>query len=267
VIQSRNSQSVPEAALTARSVLASTLLGTKPPRLPVGHLVRAGALFGIAEGTVRTALSRMASAGEVEADEGWYRLSGRLLDRQRRQDDSRAAARVDWHGGWWLAVVREGRRPAPERAGLRAAAVALRFGELREGVWLRPANLDPHRLPRAAVVLDAQCHRFGVAEVGELEPTTVWDLDGWTVRAQYLQQHLDELVGRLDDGDTGALAPGFVLSADVLRHFQADPLLPDELLPNDWPGPSLRQHYDRYDRSFRVLLRRWFATNGRAERV
>ena len=36
------------------------------------------ALFGIAEGTVRTALSRMAAAGEVEADDGWYRLSGRL---------------------------------------------------------------------------------------------------------------------------------------------------------------------------------------------
>ena len=44
-----------EPPLTTRSVLASTLLGTRPPRLPVGRLVRAGALFGIAEGTVRTA--------------------------------------------------------------------------------------------------------------------------------------------------------------------------------------------------------------------
>src|SRR5829696_3691172 len=94
-----------ERRLTARSVLASTLLGTRPPRLPVGRLVRAGALFGIAEGTVRTALSRMAAAGEVDADDGWYRLSGALLERQRRQDESRAAATVAWDGRWSLAVV------------------------------------------------------------------------------------------------------------------------------------------------------------------
>src|SRR3954467_7316333 len=96
-----------EPPLPTRSVVASTLLGTRPPRLPVGRLVRAGALFGIAEGTVRTALSRMAAAGEVEAAGGGYRLSGRLVERQQRQDASRAATRlVPWSGRWWMAIVR-----------------------------------------------------------------------------------------------------------------------------------------------------------------
>ena len=36
--------------LTARSVLLSALLGTTPPRLPVGRLVRAAELFGITIG-------------------------------------------------------------------------------------------------------------------------------------------------------------------------------------------------------------------------
>jgi phenylacetic acid degradation operon negative regulatory protein len=261
VIQSRNDEQPAESSLTARSVLASTLLGTRPPRLPVGHLVRAGALFGIAEGTVRTALSRMAAAGEVRAEDGWYRLTGRLVDRQRRQDDSRAAARLPWPGTWWMAVVRDGRRPAVERAGLRSAAAALRFAELREAVWLRPANLDPDRLPTAAEILAAQCHRFDVTAVdGEPRPADLWDLDAWAERARQLQARLDHLVGRLEAGDTGALAPGFVLSADVLRHFQADPLLPDELLLPDWPGAALRHHYDRYDAAFRTLLRWWFAS-------
>src|SRR3954467_12142199 len=95
-----------EPPLPTRSVVASTLLGTRPPRLPVGHLVRAGALFGIAEGTVRTALSRMAASGEVVADDGCYRLSGRLVERQQRQEASRSAARADaWSGRWWLDVV------------------------------------------------------------------------------------------------------------------------------------------------------------------
>ena len=248
--------------------------------------MRAGALFGIAEGTVRTALSRMAAAGEVEAADGWYRLSGRLVERQQRQDASRSAARlVPWSGRWWMAVVRAARRPAAERARLRAAMTTLRFGELREGVWLRPANLDPERSPAASAALAGQCHRFDVdsprdspdsmpASMWDSPPDSspgqsaadlaaaLWDLAGWAARARALERTLDALVGTLERHDPAALAPGFVLSAAVLRHFQADPLLPDELLPPDWPGDDLRQRYDRYDRAYRALLAEWFAGVG-----
>jgi phenylacetic acid degradation operon negative regulatory protein len=65
---------------TARSVILSVLLGTEPPRLPVGLLVGTTELFGITDNTTRTALSRMSSAGEVRADDGWYEIaSPRLL--------------------------------------------------------------------------------------------------------------------------------------------------------------------------------------------
>ena len=83
--------------LTARSVLLSVLLGSDPPRLPVLLLVRTTGLFGIAEGTTRTALSRMAAAGEVQALGGAYELSApRLLARQARQSASRTGATLPW---------------------------------------------------------------------------------------------------------------------------------------------------------------------------
>jgi phenylacetic acid degradation operon negative regulatory protein len=44
----------------------------------------------------------------------------------------------------------------------------------------------------------------------------------------------------------------------VLRHFQADPLLPEELLPRGWPGAALRTEYDRFDAAYRALLRDYF---------
>ena len=67
---------------------------------------------------------------------------------------------------------------------------------------------------------------------------------------------------RAHDGhDTRALAPGFVMSAAVLRHFQADPLLPSELLPARWPGAALRDEYDRFDAAYRAVLREWFRAN------
>ena len=46
--------------------------------------------------------------------------------------------------------------------------------------------------------------------------------------------------------------------AAVLRQFQSDPLLPDTLLPPDWPGIALRSEYDRYDRAYRAVLQEWF---------
>ena len=45
--------------LTARGVIASTLIGTNPPLLSARRLVRVGELFGINAGTIRVALSRM----------------------------------------------------------------------------------------------------------------------------------------------------------------------------------------------------------------
>ena len=41
---------IAERQLTARSVMASTLLGTEPPVLSARVLVRAAAMFGITEG-------------------------------------------------------------------------------------------------------------------------------------------------------------------------------------------------------------------------
>ncbi len=245
--------------LTARSIVASTLLGVDPPRLPTRTLVRSGELFGIAEGTTRVALSRMVGAGEVEPDGDGYRLAGRLLDRQARQTASRIAATEPWDGTWELALVRSGRaRAAADRAALRQALGDLRLGELREGVWLRPANLAADRSPEARRVAGAQCLWAGHAAVEpDPAPDDLWDLAAWSAGAASLRSELAGLLPRLEAGETGALADGFVTSAAVLRHLQHDPLLPPALLPPGWPGDGLRRHYDRYDAAFRAAWLGW----------
>src|SRR5688500_2876021 len=101
-----------EAPLTARSIIASTLLGLRPPELGPRALIRAGEAFDIAEGTTRVALSRMVAAGELVADKGTYRLAGRLLDRMSRQDASRRPTLRRWNGEWVTAVVTKSGRSA-----------------------------------------------------------------------------------------------------------------------------------------------------------
>ncbi|MEU4211639.1 PaaX domain-containing protein, C- domain protein [Streptomyces sp. NPDC026206] len=235
--------------LTARSVVLSTLLGHHPPALPARALVRVGQLFGTAEGTVRTALTRMVAAGDLEQRDGTYRLTDRLLARQARQDDSRAPRTRPWAGGWEIAVVTGERRAAPDRAALRQAMAALRLAELREGCWLRPANLVRDRPP----VVTGQCTLLTGAPEGDPAAlaAALWDLDGWARHARALEAALEALPEGPD-----RLAERFTVSAAVLRHLLADPVLPPALLPAGWPGGRLRSRYEAFDRDFRGLLLR-----------
>lgn len=230
--------------LSARSVVLSTLLGAHPPHLPARGLVMVGELFDIAEGTIRVAISRMVAAGDLVQDGGAYRLSDRLVQRQARQDESLSPRTRSWQGAWEIAVVTAERRTAADRVALRAAMTGLRLAELREGTWLRPANLVR---PRPSIV-DDQCTllegRPDGADGGLA--ATLWDLDSWAHRARLLHAALDR---------AGGPAAGFTVSAAVLRHLLADPLLPARLLPEDWPGADLRRRYEEFAASFRTLLR------------
>ncbi|HEX2578717.1 MAG TPA: PaaX family transcriptional regulator C-terminal domain-containing protein [Aquihabitans sp.] len=245
--------------LTARSVIASTLLGVSPPELPTRSLVATAELLGVAPGTARVAMSRMVAAGELEATGDGYRLVGRpLLTRRSRQELSRRGPAGRWDGTWRTGVVTTEGRTAGARAELRAAMGALRFGELREGVWLRPDNLPAGALPDQEALVAAECTWVrGRPEDPVAVVTRCWDLDGWARRAAALQREVDRLGARLADHDHTALAEGFVASAAVLRHLQADPLLPPELTPDAWPGPALRRGHAAYDDAFKATLAAW----------
>ena len=249
----------PLPPLTARSVVASVLLGTHPPVMSARALVQSATLFGLAEGTVRTAVSRMVAKGELSRrDDGRYELAGHLAARQERQSASRSPELRQWSGNWEMWVVGASAREAPERAELRRSARALRLGELRDGVWLRPDNLDPARLPAESAVLADQARRFSTQPNHDDElPGQLWDLTAWNDEAVELRRQMAAVHRRLDDDDTQALAPGFLLAAAVLRHLNEDPLLPDELLPRNWQGGRLRFDYAAYDSSYSALLTRW----------
>jgi phenylacetic acid degradation operon negative regulatory protein len=250
--QPRNDGGDGPRALTARSVLASALLGEDPPELPVAHLVHLAGLFGIGDNRARVALSRMVAAGEAVTDgRGTYRLAGPLLERAARQRQGLRAGTGPWDGTWHLVVVAAPGRSAEERSHRRRLLTASRLAEQREGVWLRPANLplDPAVIGHADVV--AYTARPEVPP-GPLA-ADLFDLAGWAAGADRLLALL--AVTRVEGPDD--LAGGFVRSAAVVRHLAADPLLPDPLLPAGWPGPVLRDAYRTWDARYREVLRAW----------
>ncbi|MFI5673780.1 PaaX family transcriptional regulator C-terminal domain-containing protein [Streptomyces cellulosae] len=221
--------------LSARSVVLSLLLGAHPPELAVKDLVRAVEPFGVGGSTLRAALSRMVAAGDLQRTDSVHRLSDRLLARQRRQDDAVHPRTRAWDGDWEMVVVTATGRGPAERAELRARLTRLRLAELREGVWLRPANLRrplPGDLPSLTQHYTARPER----PAPELA-ASLWPLDAWAATARALLAH----VARTDRP-----ADRLTAFAAVVRHLLGDPVLPPPLLPADWPGTDLRAAYTDY---------------------
>jgi len=246
--------------LSARSLVASLLLRSRPPRMPGARLVQWCGLFGIAEGTARVALSRMVERGELYVHDGTYELAGRVAGRVPAQDWSIDPQRRVWKGMWRTGVVCGGARAADERGALRDAMRRLRYAELRDGVWTRPDNL-----PRASGstdswrVADAQCQWWTGRPVGDPRALAgdLFDGAGWDARARVLVDRLQTASRGLGPSDEG-LAHAFVVGASALAHLRADPLLPGELVPGRPQGERLRRAYRRYEAAFSAALTSWF---------
>ncbi len=220
--------------MTARSVVLSVLLGAHPAWATAAELIRLTADFDIKEATLRVALTRMVGAGDLVRSEDGYRLSERLLVRQRRQDDAINPQLRPWDGTWTTLIITSVGIDARTRANLRTVLQQNRFAEMREGVWLRPDNVE------ISLPDDVLC-RVRLMRSYDDDPAELagqlWDLSVW---AHTGRQLLDDMAAATD-------VPGrFTAAAGIVRHLLTDPVLPDELLPDDWPGTALREAYARF---------------------
>lgn len=224
----------PPIRMTARSVVLSVLLGAHPASATSAELLRLTADFGLKETTLRVALTRLVAAGDLIRSVDGYGLSERLLARQRRQDEAVNPLTRPWDGDWLAVVITSIGCDARTRAALRSGLSERRFAELREGIWMRPDNIDVDLGAELSVhtrLLTARDER--PAELaGKL-----WDLAGWAVAGREL---LAEMARATD-------VPGrFMVAAAMVRHLRRDPVLPPELLPPDSPGSQIRNRYEEF---------------------
>jgi phenylacetic acid degradation operon negative regulatory protein len=220
--------------MTARSVVLSVLLGAHPAWASAAELIRLTSDFGIREPTLRVALTRMVGAGDLIRSADGYRLAERLLARQRRQDDAMRPQLRPWRGYWTTVIVTSVGTDPRTRAALRTTLHDKRFGELREGVWMRPDNLE--------VDMDAELRaRVRIVQARDDAPAELagqlWDLSSWARTGHRLLAEMSEAAN---------VPARFVVAAAIVRHLLIDPVLPSELLPADWPGAPLRAAYNDF---------------------
>lgn len=213
---------------------------------PVAALVRLLAPVGIAAPAVRTAISRMVIQEWLEpvtiAGGRGYRATPQAI---RRLDEAadRIYRRTEpvWDGTWHLVFV----TPPTTRAGrskVRADLRYLGYGELTADVWVSPyrrSELVP-ALARADVRVRTAC-----ASDVDPPPTEAWDLAGLAAAYERWLDQADDLVAQHaspgdtstpEHGDEAAFAARFHLVHEWRKFLFADPGLPDQLLPDPWPG-------------------------------
>ena len=154
----------------------------------------------------------MVSAGDLVRSADGYRLADRLLARQRRQDDAMRPQLRSWRGTWTTLIITSVGTDARIRAALRTTLHQKRFGELREGVWMRPDNLE--------LDLDADVRdRVRIVHAHDDDPVELagqlWDLPSWAHTGERLLADMtdagdvpDKFVTAAGDGAPPADRPG-----------------------------------------------------------
>jgi phenylacetic acid degradation operon negative regulatory protein len=209
---------------------------------PVAAVVRLLEPVGIGAPAVRTAISRMVRDGWLEPVQTGGGRGYRTTDRANRRIDATTERvyrrdRRRWDGHWHLVLLASTTERAA-RARLRADLRFLGYADLGGDVWVSPfASRElPAVLQRAGVTA-----RTARADHVEPPPTDAWDLEGlraayagWMTTAERL---VDDRLGAADlDQDRAAFAARFHLVHEWRKFLFDDPGLPDELLPEEWPG-------------------------------
>lgn len=263
--------SVDPSAKSLTLDLLSTLAGGT---MPVSALVKAGELFGIAENSLRVALARLVTSGQVDRDDrGRYRLGRSAAPVDRRVTSWRRLG--ERHRPWsdgWVGVYTAGipRRPSDQQTQRRLRALRfLGFGELAPGLWLRPDNLrggvDAVREDLVGLGLEA-----GVLVVGihALDAATdahargLWDVASLCAAyrrsladIEASERHLPMI------SEEQAMVESFLLGGRVIRQLVLDPLLPEPILPVG-DRDALVEAMRRYDRLGRACWAAFLERNG-----
>jgi len=229
----------------------------------LGSLVKLVEPLGLNERLVRTAVNRLATDDWLARQTIGRRAFYGLSDTGRRRFE-RATRRIyagsppAWDGRWRIVVAGAIRADDARRDGLRRELTWQGFGAIAPGVFAHPMSetteldqtLRDLGLADQVVVFDTEATANGTLTssdaLGPMRGLAAhgWDLD--RLGAAY-RGFLDRFrpIWRGLKGDS-RIDPehGFVIRTLLIHEYRRailrDPMLPDELLPIDWPGTAAR---------------------------
>lgn len=201
--------------------------------------------FGVSESATRSALSRTVKRGTLTPQRLDGVITYVLTDRARKSQASKLDSVVQfgsdafgWDGKWSACIftVPEVRRDARQR--FRNGLASLGYGQTADGVWLNP--WDRHAETRKLAdlhLIDLLLIRGPVDTHGQLDPLAGFQLE-------YLRHLYEDYLRSFESvsteisqgrGTTSTLEVRTRALRDWRRIAAADPQLPRDVLPSDWP--------------------------------
>lgn len=256
---------------SARSLLLTILGEFVHPRdgsAWTGTLVSGLAALGVEEKSARQTIARTANQGLIESERHGRRVRWKVTT-EGRAILAEGTERIygflrnprTWDGQWLVvaAAVPESQRSTRHK--LRTRLTWLGLGCPTPGMWIIPDADKEAEVQATLADLDLADRAF--AWVGRraagTDPASLldaaWDLD--EVRARY-----HEFTAEFSDRSVADDAEAFVAQVELIQAWRsfpfADPDLPAELLPRDWPGPQAATlFHTRRDRWHRRAQREW----------
>jgi phenylacetic acid degradation operon negative regulatory protein len=238
------------------NLLGRYLLG-RPTVVSAGSVIEVFARAGVGEHAARSTLARMVNRGMLTRQRhGRAMYFGMTAQAERilRDGEDRiwrsGAVNQDWDGYWTLLGFSLPESWQRQRHELRSQLTWAGFGPLFNGLWAAPGRVEVTRLV-ASLGLESRVKAFYAQAIPGTDIARMvqenWDLDAVATRYH-------RFLTRWQGPDTPArrgdpLAAQLLLASDWLQVIRADPRLPVEHLPADWPAAKAESLFVELDRA------------------
>jgi DNA-binding transcriptional regulator PaaX len=230
-------------------------------------LYAVGGYYGLSQGTIRTALSRMKTSGYVEAlkDGAATRYRVSLLQRGIMENYEKEAGRA--LKGYVVAIYSFEKAEEKKRSSARSLLEYEGFVRFAQNSYIR-TRIDISEL-RAKLVESALDSNVFFFEVDKIEREDISRMAAaWKIseRAAYLEEFLKDTMVFIESGD-GSAADAFLRQAGAwvsfIAHVQGtEPPLPAELLPKGYAYSAIRKYLERQStRDAQRMLHYYMANN------
>jgi phenylacetic acid degradation operon negative regulatory protein len=238
------------------NLLGRYLLG-RPVVVSAASVIEVFARAGVGQHAARSTLARMVNRGMLTRQRHGRAMYFGLTDQAERilrDGEDRiwrsGAVNQDWDGYWTLLGFSLPESWQRQRHELRSQLTWAGFGPLFNGLWAAPGQVEVTRLV-ASLGLESRVKAFYAQAVPGTDIARMvqenWDLDA--VASRY-----HGFLARWQGPDTPArrgdpLARQLLLASDWLQVIRADPRLPAEHLPADWPAAKAESLFVELDRA------------------
>jgi phenylacetic acid degradation operon negative regulatory protein len=238
------------------NLLGRYLLGRRTV-VSAGSVIEVFARAGVGEHAARSTLARMVNRGMLTRQRhGRAMYFGLTAQAERILHDGEdriwrsGAVNQDWDGYWTLLGFSLPESWQRQRHELRSQLTWAGFGPLFNGLWVAPGQVEVTRLV-ASLGLESRVKAFYAQAIPGTDIAKMvqenWDLDAVASRYHgFLSrwQGPDMPPRRRDP-----LAVQLLLASDWLQVIRADPRLPAEHLPADWPAAKAESLFVELDKT------------------